>query len=109
MNVNFDTRRDLVKRSKSYTSGDRFCMLCLDEKLCIKEKSKDIGLINKDHMWMRKCPDKINFMVSKWKEKVSKTEREEIDWLLTQLNRANFGKDIPKITIEQNCTPMTHH
>ena len=67
--VEFTIEWSITKQSKSYKSGDKTCLLCLDEKLCIMESSKNPKLINKDLYLGAKCLHKNKFLINNWKKR----------------------------------------
>ena len=66
--IKFTMEWSILRQSKSYKTGDKACLLCLDEKLMIMENSKDPKLINKDLNIGGKCLHKSKFLINNWKK-----------------------------------------
>ena len=67
--INFEIKWSIIKQSRACKSGDKNCHLCVTEKLCVMENSRDSKLINKDIHNMDKCLHKSKFLVKNWKRK----------------------------------------
>ena len=66
--IKFTIEWSILRKSRSYKTGDKACLLCLDEKLMIMENSKDPKLINKDLNIGGKCLHKSKFLINNWKK-----------------------------------------
>ena len=66
--IKFNINWSIMRQSKSYTAGDKACLLCLDEKLAIMENANNPKLINKDISIGGKCLHKFKFLINNWKK-----------------------------------------
>ena len=67
--IKFTMEWSILRQSKSYQTGDKACLLCLDEKLSIMENSKDPKLINKDLNIGGKCLHKSILLINNWRNR----------------------------------------